>query len=537
MNSLCDVVFHSSKTRANPFVEVTLDVEVTDPEGKVRRFPAYWAGGREWRARLAPFQAGPHRYRTVCSDVHDSGLHGREGNFDAVAPAVNLPLRVSADRRHLERADGAPFFWLGDTWWTALSARLRWPDEFQELAADRKAKGFTLLQIVIGAACEDDLTGSRSANEGGLPWTPGFASINPAYFEMADRRLRWLAAQGFHLLLFPGWGYLLRAAGAAQVQRYLRHLLARYGDLPVTWCLAGEFSMPYYLSTDRDRDRATQIAGWSEIARAFRAADPWKRLITIHPEAPQHSRAFDEIADLLDVDLIQIGHAGNRSKQFVRPLFARALARSPRVPVINAEACYEGIAEVCPDRLVRHMFWSSFLLGGCGFSYGANGIWQINRTDAPYGLSPHGISWGDQPWNEAMQFPGATQVGLGRRLLERYPWWRFEPRPDWLRHSPADYEKRQLDPPCCAGIPREVRFLYFSDPVLATPEFFESVVGLEAGVRYRAFFFNPKTGREHDLGVVQPDAACAWPVPTPPILMDWVLVLERCVGATTAASV
>ena len=508
-------------------MEVILDAVVTDPAGRSLRVPCFWAGRNEWRVRFAPRATGPHRFRTECSDATDAGLHAQEGSFEGAPPDGRGPLRISSNRRYLEHEDGTPFFWLGDTWWTALSTRLRWPEEFKLLAADRKAKGFSVLQVVVGVPPDDSVDGAKNPNEAGLPWTKDWSSINPAYFEMADRRLLWLAGEGFRLLLVPCWGYVLPAAGVEQAKRYWRYLIARYGSLPVAWCLAGEFSAPHYVSTNREEDRKTQIDGWAEVALEVRKADPWGHLITVHPEAPHHSRETRQIADRIDFNLVQIGHAGYRSKQFVRPLLASARAARPTMPVINDEACYEGIAEICPDRLVRHMFWNSFLLGCCGFTYGANGIWQLNRADAPYGLSPHGISWGDQPWEEAMRFPGSRQVGIGRRLLDQYPWWRFEPRQDWLRHAPREYDERQLDPPCCAGIPREVRMIYFSDPVQASPSFSESLVGIEPDARYRAFFFNPKTGREHDLGPVHPDSSGTWAIPTPPILMDWILVLEN----------
>ena len=59
------------------------------------------------------------------------------------------PIRIAGDRRHFEHADGTPFFWLGDTWWKGLCKRLTW-EGFQELTADRKAKGFSVVQIVCG---------------------------------------------------------------------------------------------------------------------------------------------------------------------------------------------------------------------------------------------------------------------------------------------------------------------------------------------------------------------------------------------------
>ena len=58
-------------------------------------------------------------------------------------------LRASANKRYFEHADGTPFYWLGDTWWSGLSDRLSW-EGFQKLTADRKEKGFTVVQIVAG---------------------------------------------------------------------------------------------------------------------------------------------------------------------------------------------------------------------------------------------------------------------------------------------------------------------------------------------------------------------------------------------------
>ena len=59
-------------------------------------------------------------------------------------------LRVAESRRHFEHADGTPFFWTGDTWWMAFTTRMDWPDGFQELTADRVAKGFNVIQARAG---------------------------------------------------------------------------------------------------------------------------------------------------------------------------------------------------------------------------------------------------------------------------------------------------------------------------------------------------------------------------------------------------
>jgi hypothetical protein len=81
------------------------------------------------------------------------------------------------------------------------------------------------------------------------------------------------------------------------------------------------------------------------------------------------------------------------------------------------------------------MFWLCLMNGAAGHTYGANGIWQCNRPGQPHGASPHGGSYGKIPWDEAMSLPGSRQVGLGKKLLERYPWQRFQPHPEWVGAS------------------------------------------------------------------------------------------------------
>jgi hypothetical protein len=53
------------------------------------------------------------------------------------------------------------------------------------------------------------------------------------------------------------------------------------------------------------------------------------------------------------------------------------------------------------------------------------------------------------------------------------------------------------------------------------------VRGLEPGQSYRAFYFDPRTGREYPLGTVQATAEGHYTLPKPPIFQDWVVVLER----------
>ena len=50
---------------------------------------------------------------------------------------------------------------------------------------------------------------------------------------------------------------------------------------------------------------------------------------------------------------------------------------------------------------------------------------------------------------------------------------------------------------------------------------------LESGVAYRAFYFNPATGKQHDVGDVTQDAAGTWQPPIAPTIADWIMVVEK----------
>jgi hypothetical protein len=517
--------FASGRPYADPFNEIEVEALFRGPQGQTWRVPAYWAGGQEWRVRFAPPEEGRYTYTTLCSDPTNADLHGQEGTLVAHPytghnPLLQHgPLRVSATCRTLEYADGTPFFWLGDTWWMALCQRLRWPDEFQLLVADRVAKGFSVIQIVAGLYPDMPAFDPRGYNEAGHPWEADYARLNPAYWEMADLRLGYLVQAGLLPMIVGCWGYHLLWLGEEAMKKHWRNLIARYGAYPVVWCLAGEGAMPYYASRDKVVDKAQQIRGWTELARFVRELDPYHHPITIHPTDSARTQIEDEA--LLDLDMLQTGHGGWESVPNTVEKVRAAVARTPTLPVIEGEVNYEGIMESSREEVQRLLFWSCLLNGAAGYTYGANGLWQLNRPEQPYGASPHGASWGDTPWQEAYRLPGSMQLGLGKRLLQRWEWWRFLPHPEWVepRAAAPDYLRGYA-----AGIPGMVRVFYFARPLApwSAPVHLHE---LEKDVTYRAFFWDPSHGREYPVGLVRGPEP--WRVPQPPIMRDWVLVLEQ----------
>jgi len=513
--------YKSGKQYADPFNDVDVDAVITLPNGGEERVPGYWAGDQTWCVRYAPAAPGNYKIRSVCSDAKNGDLHGQTMTLEVHPYAgMNLHykhgvLKVGADGRHFEHGDGTPFFWLGDTWWMGLCKRLSWPDGFETLTADRVRKGFTMVQIVAGLYPDMEPFDERGANEAGYPWERDFARINPAYFDMADVRIQHLADHGIAACIVGFWGYFIPRMGMDKVKKHWRYLIARWSAYPVVWCLAGEGTMPYYLSKTPEEDAQIQKHGLTELARYVRATDPHHHPITIHPSSSARECVDDP--SVLDFDMLQTGHSDRQSVPSTIETVRTSLAASPRMPVLIGEVCYEGIQEASRQEVQRFMFWSSLLSGTAGHTYGANGIWQLNNRDKPYGLSPHGHSWGGPAWDIAAQLPGSGQLGLAKALLMRYSWWKLVPRPELIepRWSKEDYWK-----PFAAEIPGEVVMAF-------TPASYGGAAfhNLKAGA-YRAFFFNPTDGTETEIGTVTPDASGTWKIAEVPIFQDWVVVLE-----------
>jgi len=486
-NRVAEISLVSERTYQNPFKEIELDAIVTQPDGRLLRVPAFWAGGNRWCFRYSSPQPGQVAWRTECSDRTNSKLHAAQGKIEVVAYAGDNPLyrhgfiRVAKDRRHFEHADGTPFFWLGDTWWKGLCKRLTW-EGFQELTADRRVKGFTVAQIVCGVYPDEGLFEPRWENEGGKPYlTRDFAVVNPAYFEHADRRIKHLVEAGIVPAIVGGWGRGdcngMQMAGVAGIKRHWRNLIARFGAYPTVWIIGGESGGPE----------------WTEVARYVQKTDPYRHPATIHPFNSARQSVTDET--VIDFDMLQTGHGDWEAAHGAIPKLKAACARTPVMPALVGEYCYEGHMQTAFQDVQRYVFWGCMLSGAAGQTYGAAGVWHMSVEGDP-GITPI-YDW--TTWKEGMNYPGSTQLGVGKKLLEKYPWSHFEPHSEWVEAGAF-----------AAGISGEVRFIYM--PRRGVYNWNGPVVKqLERDVPYSAFYFNPTNGKRYILGTF----LCAGPPSKP----------------------
>jgi hypothetical protein len=513
---------------SDPFNQVTLDVSFTEPGGAQLRVPAFWAGSNLWKARYSSPVLGTHHFRTKCSESQDRGLHGIAGTVEirryegTNSLLMHGPLRVASNGRYLEHLDHTPFFWLGDTWWMGLCQRLHWPDEFQLLTADRKEKGFNVIQIVAGLYPDMPPFDPRGANEAGFPWETNYTSIRPEYFDAADQRLDYLVEQGFTPCIVGAWGYFMPWMGIEKMKAHWRYLIARYGAWPVVWCAAGEANLPWYLAPGFPYDDRKQVHDWTEVMKFIRAADQFHRPLTVHPTAIHRytARHATEDATLLDFDLLQTPHGEKGAAQVTLRAIKESYAALPRMPVIDGEASYEMLNDSLPTEWTRRMFWICMMNGASGHTYGANGIWQCNRPGEPHGKSPHGGSYGKIPWNEAMRLPGSKQLGLAKALFMKYQWQQFEPHSEWVRLSQSGEPNEISSQPQATGIPDTVRIIFVPES--------KAIQVIDLGKnRWSASYFDPVTGEVKSIGPVSTNDAGIWACPPPAgVEHDWVVVLE-----------
>ncbi len=521
-NQVTEWNFASTVNSTDPYNEVELDVIFTGPDGAEFAMPGFWRGGEKWSVRFSAREPGLYAWRTVCSDTTNSGLHAQKGEVEVLPRlgegyfGLHGRLLVAEDKRHFEHEDGTPFFWLGDTWWMGLSARLDWPKGFKELAADRVEKGFSVVQIVGGPYPDMPPFDERNFNEAGYPFTEEFASINPDYYELADLKLAHLVSVGLMPLIVGMWGYYLPFIGVPKIKRFWRYLIARYSAYPVAWCVCGESMMPWYLVEGFPKPSEEQRDGWTEVMGYLKATDPFHNPLSIHPMGFGRHEVADDTA--MDFEMLQTGHGDMDTVAPTIDMTRKAFEREPRKPVVNSEVNYEGILGRSFENIQRLDFWHTTINGAAGFTYGANGIWQLNAPGKPYGASPHGNSWGDTPWQEAAQLPGSRQVGLGAQLWRRFPFWEFERHPEWLV---PDTSQAAWNASTAVGIPGRVRVVYlpfnWEPPLIAK---------LEPGVVYKAWYWDTRTGDVTELGEAEGDAEGNWKPPKAPCVHDWVLVLE-----------
>ncbi|MCX7012815.1 MAG: DUF5060 domain-containing protein [Candidatus Sumerlaeota bacterium] len=283
-----EIVLEAEKAYANPYTDAQVWVDLKGPEFDKRVY-GFWDGDRVFRVRFVATAPGEWRW-TSGSTPPDAGLAGKTGEFTAIDwteeekrenPNRRGFLRSTANGHALNYADGTPFFYLADTWWSCGTWRYPFkgkaPDPgyvpgpgmgFEEAVQFRKSQGYNGVAMIASfPSWQSDGPGKITDKNGVVlraSWTvdencaqmpdesgnrpflfpgkapgnemivPDFDRINPSYFQSLDRKMQRLSDQG----IVPFFESVRRDHGPSWKRyydwpgsfiRYVQHLGARYG--------------------------------------------------------------------------------------------------------------------------------------------------------------------------------------------------------------------------------------------------------------------------------------------------------------------
>jgi hypothetical protein len=101
----------------------------------------------------------------------------------------------------------------------------------------------------------------------------------------------------------------------------------------------------------------------------------------MHPAESGRLSVTDET--VVNFDMLQTGHGDMETARGAIPKLIAAYNRTPPMPAMIGEFCYEGHMQAAHDDAERYVFWGSMLSGGAGLTYGAAGVWHASVEGDP----------------------------------------------------------------------------------------------------------------------------------------------------------
>lgn len=425
-------------------------------------------------------------------------------------------LRVSANNRFLVYNDGKPFFYLGDTAWE-LFHRLNF-QEAERYMDNRKVKGFTVLQAVILA----ELDGLDVPNAmGHTPMRDHDPSkLNEEYFKDIDAFIQLAAKKGLYIGLLPtwadkvfksSWGKGPEIFNKENIKGYGKFLGTRYKDQKnIIWILGG----------DRNPRDSKDVALWNALAEGLTEGlgGPGKALISYHPQpkADGGSSTWFHHEKWLSFNMLQTGHCKDGTNY---QKISHDYNLNPTKPVIDAEPLYED-HPICfdwqknglsvADDVRKLAYWQVFA-GAFGHTYGCHDIWQF------YAPGREPVNAPQRPWYDALDLPGAAQMGYVKKLMLSESF--LDRIPD---QSLIKNENPNTGEYCSATRAADGHYAFIYTPTGKTLSINTSII---PGVSIFKKWYNPRNGVFTAKTKIAKKLETVFNPPTNGLAEDWVLVL------------
>ncbi len=511
------LTFESEKTFENPFLDCIVRAEFTGPSGQVIVREAYWDGDNLYRVSFAPVEEGLWTY--VVNAPKETGFDGVGGQVECVPYTGDLAiyqhgfLKISEDKRYFTYADGTPFFWLGDTHWE-FSYREKWEESnhpamdsmFKGMIDRRAEQGYTVYQTNLRS---DPMVGGDA-----YYWQePDLPNVR-FYQEELDRRMYYLADRGIVNALGFAW-FMSIENQVEKYQNLARYIMARYGALPMVWTLAGEVG---------GYDKARQpfyVEEWRKVALYMQALNSYRHPMTAHYTNERPFASYYQEEEWMDFTLNQAGHG-----DFVVSVddYKAFLQKHGDKPFVEGEAFYEYCStleengtRLCTDAMVRRVAYLTMQAGGCGYTYGAQGIWDVVWEKGQENKMSL-FNRFDVTWAQAIDGPGGAQMGLMRRFYEEQRFWELYPYQAGGDAVGNPFGKKM--PLITVTRDKKRWVFYYPEATRKSGE----IEGFHPAV-YTMQWFNPRTG-EYGESCEFTVTGDTWRIPAKPDLNDWCLVVK-----------
>jgi hypothetical protein len=547
-----EITFESDRAYNNPLDDAELSVAFTSPTGKMYVVPGFWDGGRTWRVRFAPTEAGIWNYLSTCTNASDKGLDGKRGTVSVNLYKGSLEIyrrgfvKTVPGVRYFQYGDGTPFFYLGDTHWSMPQEPF---DKMFTVIVDRRvAQGFTVYQSEpLGAKYN---------------FADGFSEADLAGLRDLDRRFQYIADAGLvhaNAELFFSPDISRPVYTDAYLKKLCRMWVARFGAYPVLWTTAQEVDNDYYFDRGSQRYFDANSNPWKKVLAWVHEYDPYQHPATAHMEfagGKPEPKEFPPVAERP-----KYGYGTMASTSSFRdvpghtwygvqwtppqnagipwPLVKDFWEHGQGEPVINYEGSYDHLWTL--EEGARQQGWTAYLNGMFGQGYGAIDIWLYDSTydmdkDTVRGPVTVTVEQKKTKWTTSLEFAAATQLGdYMKNFFTAIPWWKLTPRFDdasWFQP-----EKSAWYSLATSDADLYVLYLY---------NWRSTATGTLGHMRpgtYTAKWFNTRTGEYADLGKFKPTnctraGGCQWKIPEKPTASDWVLsAMAVRSGPTLAARV
>lgn len=261
------------------------------------------------------------------------------------------------------------------------------------------------------------------------------------YRDRLDARIQAIVDAGLLPVPVLCWAHKKGDAGIdlseAHIQQLIEYELNRYSNIPALWILAGD-----------NNYRGDEAAKWKRIGQAVFQKFP-QALLTTHPTGNNWPWDGWDEQTWLRVLSYQSGHSDDDN-------FANWIHHGPpskygvlsgaRKPIINLEPPYENHFSYANKKSMdeyvvrRASYWSLLSTPIAGITYGGHGVWSWHTApgQTPTDHPGTGVA---KVWRDAMQLPGAQQIGYARKFFESLPWTELRPAPEWIEqpNDPSRY--------------------------------------------------------------------------------------------------